>query len=80
MSAIEVTLVALAAWPIGAGLVSFAFSGWRGGLYGAHLIAAAGFRHVAETFRLLTITGAIELLTAHRPAQAQGLTVANDLG
>ena len=44
------------------------------------LIAAAGFRHVAETFRLLTITGAIELLTAHRPAQAQGLTVANDLG
>ena len=47
---------------------------------GAGLIAAAGFRHVAETFRLLTITGAIELLTAHRPAQAQGLTVANDLG
>ena len=29
---------------------------------------------------ILTITGAIELLTAHRPAQAQGLTVANDLG
>ena len=44
------------------------------------LIAAAGFRHVAETFRLLTITGAIDLFTAHRPAQDHGLTVANDLG
>lgn len=36
-----------------------------------------GFMRLA--FRL-TITGAIDLFTAHRPAQDHGLTVANDLG
>lgn len=44
------------------------------------LIALAGFEYIAEPFKISTITGAIQLFTASRPASILSRAVANDLG